>query len=99
MDVNLSELIAALPEDDASSMANADWAQERLRDILADLAQRPVPAGSLHRLWTLSELSGQIALAYLALWGRRWFADAEDRERRPVGIGRGGRVEGGGTAW
>ena len=82
MDVNLSELIAALPEDDASSMANADWAQERLRDILADLAQRPVPAGSLHRLWTLSELSAQIALAYLALWVRRWFADAEAGKRR-----------------
>jgi aarF domain-containing kinase len=82
MDVNLSELLAALPEDDPSSTANGEWVQERLRDILADLAQRPVPAGSLHRLWTLSELSAQIALAYLALWVRRWFADAEVSKRR-----------------
>jgi aarF domain-containing kinase len=82
MDVNLSELLAALPKDDESSAANADWVQERLRDILADLAQRPAPAGSLRRLWTLSELSAQIALAYLALWMRRWFADAEASKRR-----------------
>src|ERR1035437_10072977 len=82
MDVNLSELIAALPEDDASSMANADWAQERLRDILADLAQRPVPAGSLHRQWTLSELSAQIALAHPALLARRWVAGAGAGKRR-----------------
>jgi predicted unusual protein kinase regulating ubiquinone biosynthesis (AarF/ABC1/UbiB family) len=84
MNANLSELIAALPEDDASSLANADWAQERLADILADLAQRPAPAGSLHRLWTLSELSAQIALAYAALWVRRWFADAEAARQRQM---------------
>lgn len=82
MDVNLVELMSALPDDDPSSIANADWAQERLRDILADLAQHPVPVGSLHRLWTLSELSVQIALAYLALWIRQWFADAEAAKRR-----------------
>ena len=82
MDVNLSELIAALPDDDLSSTANAAWAQEQLREILADLAQRPAPAGSLHRLWTLSELSAQIALAYLALWIRRWFTGAEASKRR-----------------
>jgi aarF domain-containing kinase len=82
MDVNLSELIAALPEDDPSSTVNAAWAQERLREVLADIAQRPAPAGSLHRLWTLSELSTQIALAYLALWVRRWFDDAEAGKRR-----------------
>src|ERR1035437_7067814 len=81
MDVNLSELMAALPADDASSMANADWAQEQLREILADLAQRPAPVGSLHRLWTLSELSAQIALAYLALWIRRWFENADAGKR------------------
>src|ERR1017187_418181 len=82
MDVNLSELMAALPDDDLSSTANAARAQEQLREILADLAQRPAPAGSLHRLWTLSELSAQIALAYLALWIRRWFSGAEASKRR-----------------
>jgi hypothetical protein len=71
MTVNLSELLAALP-DDNSSAASPEWAQERLREIIADLAQRPAPVGSLHRMWTVSELSAQIALAYLALWMRRW---------------------------
>ena len=80
--MDVSELIAALPEDDSSATVNAAWAQEQLREILADIAQRPAPASSLHRLWTLSELSTQIALAYLALWVRRWFADAETGKRR-----------------
>lgn len=80
--MDVSELISALPDDDSPSTANAAWAQGRLREILADIAERPLPAGSLHRLWTLSELSTQIALAYLALWVRQWFADAEAGKRR-----------------
>jgi len=81
--MNVSELLAALPEDDFSS-ANAAWAQERLEEILADLAQRRVPVGSLHRLWTVSELSAQIALAYLAGWLRQRFSDAESSKRRQM---------------
>src|SRR5437867_9379303 len=46
------------------------------------LARRPVPVGSLQRLWTVGELSTQVALAYLALWVRQWFADTETRERQ-----------------
>lgn len=80
--MHISELIAALPEDDSSGTLNAAWAQEQLRGILADIAQRPAPTGSLHRLWTLSELSTQIALAYLALWVRGWFSGAEAGKRR-----------------
>jgi aarF domain-containing kinase len=80
--MNVSELIAALPEDEFPSAANAEWAQERVREIFADLAQRPVPAGSLHRLWTESELSVQIALAYLAWWIRQWFSGAESSQHR-----------------
>jgi predicted unusual protein kinase regulating ubiquinone biosynthesis (AarF/ABC1/UbiB family) len=76
MDVKLSDLLAALPDDDSSSVSPT-WAQERVREILADLAQRPAPIGSLHRLWTVSELSAQIALAYLALWVRKWFVGAK----------------------
>jgi len=79
--MNVSELLAALPEDDSPSTANAEWAQGRLQDILADLAQRPVPVGSLHRLWTVSELSAQIALAYMAWWMRQWFSNAERSQR------------------
>jgi aarF domain-containing kinase len=80
--MNVSELIAALPEDDFRSAANAEWTHGRLQEIFADLAQRPVPVGSLHRLWTESELSVQIALAYLAWWIRQWFSGAESSQRR-----------------
>ena len=84
-DQNLSELIAALSEEDEpGSIADAGLPREQLQEILADLAYRPVPVRSLHRLWTLGELSGQVALAYLALWMRQWFSDAETRERRAM---------------
>jgi len=83
MDVNLRELIAALPGEDALDPGlDAELAQERLQEIFRDLARRPVPVHSLPRLWTLGELSAQIALAYLSLWMRQWFADAETRQRR-----------------
>src|ERR1700722_6649343 len=80
--MNVGELLGGLPEDDSSSAANADWAEQRLKEILADLATRPAPVGSLHRLWTVSELSVQIALAYMATWMRKWFSDAETSKRR-----------------
>jgi len=80
MDVN--RLLAEHPEDEFSSTSDADWVPGRLQEILADLAHRPVPVGSMHRLWTLSELSAQIALAYLAVWLRQWFSGAEDSKRR-----------------
>lgn len=82
MKTNLSDLLAALPEEDAAEVLNTDDAQERLQAIFADLAHRPVPTGSLHRLWTLGELSTQVTLAYMALWFRQFFADAKTKERR-----------------
>jgi predicted unusual protein kinase regulating ubiquinone biosynthesis (AarF/ABC1/UbiB family) len=78
---NLSKLMAALSFEGGET-AEADPPDERLKEILADLARRPVPVRSLHRLWTLGELSAQVALAYSALWLRQWFAGAETRKRR-----------------
>jgi aarF domain-containing kinase len=78
---NLSELLAALPQDIDAPMEPA-VNDERLREILADLARRPVPVSSLHRLWTLGELSAQVCLAYSALWTRKWFSDAETRKKQ-----------------
>lgn len=80
--MNVNELLAALPVDESSSAVNADWTNGRLQEILADLATRPVPVGSLHRLWTITELSAQIALAYFAIWLRQWFSDADASKRR-----------------
>jgi len=80
--MNVSELLAQLPEDDFSSPAITESTERQLREILADLAQHPVPVGSLHRFWTVSELSAQIALAYLAVWIRHWFSGADASKRR-----------------
>jgi aarF domain-containing kinase len=82
MDANLNELLAALPDEPAESAA--EFSQAELQRIFADLARRPAPLSSLHRLWTLGELSTQVALATLALWMRRWFADAEAQKRRAM---------------
>ena len=82
MNVDLKDLLAALPEDIAPKGLPLGLPGEELRRILTDLSMKPVPVGSLHRLWTIGELSAHIALAYLALWIRGWFAGAEAREQR-----------------
>ena len=85
MKTDLSDLLAALPEDtEAPTLLSSDEAQEQLRAIFADLSQRPVPTHSLHRLWTMGELSTQIALAYGALWFRQLLADASQKQRQAM---------------
>jgi aarF domain-containing kinase len=80
MNVNIKDLIAALPQEQ-SEASEYEITQEQLEQIFADLAQRPVPVGSLHRLWSVGELSTQIAFAYGVYWVRQWFVDAEERKR------------------
>ena len=85
MKTNLSDLIAALPqEEDGPELLGSAEAQERLQAIFADLAYRPVPVHSLHRMWTMGELSTQVALAYASLWVRGLFADAKTKERQAI---------------
>ncbi len=77
MNANLKDLIAALPQDVADA-----GPEQKLEAIFADLARRPVPVGSVHRLWTMGELSAQITLAYAAFWIRQWFSDADRRKQQ-----------------
>ncbi len=79
MDANLSELMMALPEDQ-----EADARQEQIQELIADLAMRRVPVSSLHRLWIVGELSADVALAYFALWVRRYFVDAGAQQRQTM---------------
>src|SRR4051812_27294914 len=51
--MNLSELLGALPADEKHDPAGL--ANEELREIYTDLARRPVPLHSLHRLWSTGE--------------------------------------------
>ena len=85
MNPNLKDLIAALPQEtDEPAKSEADVTEQQVLAIFADLAQRRVPTGSLHRLWTMGELSTQITLAYAALWCRQWFSDASTQKQRLV---------------
>jgi aarF domain-containing kinase len=85
MKVDLKTLIASLPHEIESEVrSEASITQKQLQEIFADLARRPVPVGSLHRLWTVGELSTQIALAYFAYWVRQWFADADKRKQQLI---------------
>lgn len=85
MKTNLSELLASLPtEETADDVLDSAQAQEQLQAIFADLAYRPVPVHSLHRLWTMGELSTQVALAYAGLWIRGLFPDTEAKERQTI---------------
>src|SRR6185437_6771697 len=70
MDAELSDLFAAREP------------REQLIEILADVARGPVPTGAAHRLWSVSDLSAQIAIAYFVWWIRQFFDGAETRERR-----------------
>jgi aarF domain-containing kinase len=80
MNPKVSDLISALS--DWENVPDTDrQAQENLKELLAGLSRRPVPVGSLHRLWSVGDLSAQIALAYFALWIRQWFRSAETRDR------------------
>jgi len=86
MTANLRELLASLPEEEkeTGSLLDSTEAQEQLKAIFADLAHRPVPVHSLSRLWTIGELSTQVALAYAGLWVRGLFADAKKKERQAI---------------
>ena len=80
---NLNELFASFPDDERTEeILDSEEAQEQLRAIFADLAYRPVPVHSLQRMWTISELSAQVALAYAGLWIRRLFADEQEKQRK-----------------
>ena len=80
MNPKVSDLISVLS--DWENVPNTDrQARENLNELLAGLSRRPVPVGSLHRLWSVGELSTQIALAYFALWIRQWFRNAETRDQ------------------
>src|SRR5262245_53661561 len=84
MNPQLKDLIDALPRDDQEAERAVEIPDQRLREIFADLAQRPVPTSSLRRFWTLTDLSAQVAMAYLAFWVRQWFVDTDTRKQRLI---------------
>src|SRR5579863_7139450 len=78
MALNVTELVAALPEADTSSPPTATAGQP---DLLSRLSQQPVPIGRFQRLTALGTLQAKIGAAYMFHWLRGWFTNAEENQR------------------
>ena len=75
---SVAELMEALPEPVGELAAHP---QGPLPELLEDWALRPVPVGAFRRLRVLGSLQAEIGAAYLFLWLRGWFKDAEEKQR------------------
>jgi predicted unusual protein kinase regulating ubiquinone biosynthesis (AarF/ABC1/UbiB family) len=79
MTTSLSELLAALPEDDSATGSS---------DVMAGLdpesgvVWQPVPTTRLRRFAALGTLQAKIGAAYLFHWLRGWFAGVEENRRQ-----------------
>src|SRR5262245_28285336 len=80
MTTTITELLAALPDEQKAERTLRE--DPRFRQLYDELARRPVPVGALGRLWALSGLQTQIALAYVFHWIRGWFRSADEQQRR-----------------
>lgn len=80
MTTTVAELLAALPDDQRAERTLRE--DPRFRELYEELARRPVPLGPFSRLFILSGLHAQIALAYTFHWIRGWFQSAQEHERR-----------------
>ncbi|MHC4416542.1 MAG: ABC1 kinase family protein [Planctomycetota bacterium] len=78
MPPTIAELIDALPVEAEQEPS----AELQLRELLLDLAHKPVPTGRLTRLWTLGTLQAKIAAAYLAWWIRTSYGGADEKQRQ-----------------
>lgn len=77
MTLNVSEIMAALPEAAEHETSEPD----ALRQLVETLASKRLPTGAVHRLWTLGTLQAKIAVAYLVYWIRSSYRTADERER------------------
>jgi len=81
MTTDVSELLAAYPDDDS---VRVNPAQQQLEELMRGLAHRPVPTGAFRRAWALSGLHANVAMAYLGYWVRGVFQSSEEKKRRLV---------------
>jgi len=75
---SVAELMEALPEPVGEL---TDHPPGPLPELLEDWALRPVPVGAFRRLRVLGSLHAEIGAAYLFLWLRGWFKDADEKQR------------------
>ena len=75
----VAELLEALPPEESQDSFVAD--QISPLDVLTNVSHRPVPTGSLGRLWSLGGLQAKLGVAYFAWWIRKYFRNADERQR------------------
>jgi aarF domain-containing kinase len=80
MTPTVAELLAALPQEEPSSSAR--MTDDRLKELFEQLAVRPVPVGSIQRLWTLGGLQAKLALAYFVYYIRTWFHSPDQNQQQ-----------------
>lgn len=78
MALDVSELMAALPDEDESVITREASGSE----LLSRWSRQPVPMGRFQRLRALGTLQAKIGAAYLFHWLRGWFKSAEENQRR-----------------
>jgi predicted unusual protein kinase regulating ubiquinone biosynthesis (AarF/ABC1/UbiB family) len=54
---------------------------DHLKELFEQLTLRPVPVGSLRRLWTLGGLQAKLALAYFVYYMRTWFHSPDQKRQ------------------
>lgn len=79
MSLSVAEILEALPPVDETD--ERGLSEETTRMLVEKLSKRPMPLGSLHRLWSLSDVQTRIGIAYVFYWVRSWFKSAESRQR------------------
>lgn len=80
MPPTVAELMAALPHEGTSRELFVETRD--VEDLLARLSHRPVPVGSLRRLWSLGGLQAKIGIAYLVYWIRSRFQTADEKQQQ-----------------
>lgn len=76
-----AELLAALPADDQeTSETQSIQDPAALEKIFQTLGDRPVPTGTLRRLFSIGGLSATLSMAYFAYWIRSWYKPVKARE-------------------
>ena len=79
MALDVSELIAALPQETEDEVAAP--VTGGLPAVLSPASRVAIPVGRFRRLTALGTLQAKIAAAYLFHWLRGWFKNASDNQR------------------
>ncbi len=79
----VAELLDALPQDSSIDVDGAERtpAPAEFVRTLGHVSLRPVPVGSLRRLWSLGSLQAKIGVAYGVWWIRKYFRNADKNQQ------------------